>query len=145
MSSSVARARLECARPLLVALVGGVGYGSWAALVHANHGLGVALRAGLTQAALTFSATLVLSLVLERLFRWPSNPIRGFWLAFLATANLSAAWLTVGHLLMGTPHVLAAIGPSVIIGTAVYFAYARMLLARADPSRGASVQRRQTA
>ncbi len=138
MSSPNSSARLERARPVLVALIAGIAYGSWAAFVHRDHGLGLALKAGLTQTALSLTATLVLALLLERLFRWPSNPVRGFWLAYLVTVNLSATWLSVGHLLMGTPHVLAAIAPSVIVGTALYFVYARMLLVRArkTPDRG---------
>jgi hypothetical protein len=138
MSSPKSSARLERARPVLIALSAGIAYGCWASFVHGDNGLGVALRAGLTQAALSLTATLVMALLLERLFRLPSNPVRGFWLAFLVTVNLSAAWLTVGHLLMGTPHVLAAMAPSVIVGTALYFVYARMLLIRARkaPDRG---------
>jgi hypothetical protein len=140
MSSPNSSAWLERARPVLIALSAGIAYGGWASFVHGDHGLSVALRAGLTQATLSLTATLVMALLLERLFRLPSNPVRGFWLAFLVTVNLSAAWLTVGHLLMGTPHVLAAMAPSVIVGTALYFAYARMLLFRARKARDRGVR-----
>jgi len=48
------------ARPVLVALAAGAAYGSWAAFTHHRHGAGIALRAGLTQFALSMAATLVL-------------------------------------------------------------------------------------
>ncbi len=131
----------QFARTMLIALVAAGAYGSWAALAHYNNGLDVALRAGLTLAALTFTATTMLVFVLERLFRLSSNPLHGFWLASIVTSTLSAAWLATGHMLMGTPRVVAAVTPSVLIGTTLYFAYASGLLARArraqvpDPGR----------
>lgn len=124
-------------RPVLLALVAGGMYGSWAAFAHHGLGVGVALRAGWTQVMLSVTATLVLVLVLERLFRFPLNPVRGFWLAAVGTSALSIVWLVVGHALAGTPRILAAIAPSVIVGTVFYFGYARMLLGRAR--RGADV------
>ncbi|GJO14135.1 hypothetical protein NJB1907f44_38900 [Mycobacterium marinum] len=125
-------------RPVLIAIGAGLTYGTWAALAHYDQDPGVALLAGLTQAALSFTTTLTMVVVLERLFHWPSDPHRGFLLAAFAVSTLSAAWLTTGHLLMGTPRVLAAIAPSVLIGTALYFLYARTLLVQAvrETARG---------
>jgi hypothetical protein len=124
-------------RPILVALASGGLYGSWA--VFANHGAGAApaLRAGATQAALSVIATLALVLVLEWLFRRPRTPVRGFWLASLGTAGLSAATVAAGHVLAGTPHIAITIVPSVTIATTSSFVYARLLLTRArsaDPT-----------
>jgi hypothetical protein len=124
-------------RPLSSALVAGGLYGSWAAFAHHGLGAGVALRAAWTQVVLSVTATLVLVLVLERLFRWPLNPVRGFWLAAVGTSTLSIVWLIMGHALAGTPRILAATAPSVIVGTVLYCGYAGMLLGRA--ARGADV------
>lgn len=121
----------EHVRPVLAALIGGGAYGCWAASAQQRLGLGVALRAGLAQVGLSVIATLVAVLVLERLFRWPSNPVRGFWLAALGTSTLSAAWLYAGHLLVGTPNIVLAIAPPVMVGTASDFLYAGALLALA--------------
>jgi hypothetical protein len=93
--------------------------------------MGVAMRAALTQVALSVIATLVAVLVLERLFRWPSNPVRGFWLAALGTSTLSTVWLYVGHALAGTPNITITIAPPVMIGAASDFLYAGALLALA--------------
>jgi hypothetical protein len=127
----------EHARPVLAALVGGGAYGCWAAFTHHRLGLGVAVRAGLTQLALSMIATLVAVLVLERLFCWPSNPLRGFWLAALGTSTLGTVWLAVGHALAGTPNIAVTIAPPVIVGTVSDFLYAGALplLAR----RGADI------
>ncbi|OSC39871.1 hypothetical protein [Mycobacterium decipiens] len=131
MSTFTTRRRLrELARPVLVAVVAGVAYGSWAALTHGHLGAEVALRAGCTQAALSMPTTLALVLVLERLFRLPSKPMHGFWLASVGTPTLAIVWLVVGHAFTGTPHIVVAIAPSVIVGTAFSFVYARTLLAR---------------
>lgn len=129
-------------RPFLVALGAGGMYGTWAAFVHIHRGLGasVALCAGWTQVGLSVVTTLFFALLLERLFRWPSNPLYGFWLAVTGSSVLGAAWLVVGHELAGTPHILEAIAPSLIIGTAFDFAYAGRLLVLAR--RGEGTERR---
>jgi hypothetical protein len=132
-------------RPFLVALAAGGMYGSWAAFVHIHSGLGtgVALCAGWTQVALSVFTTLVFALLLERLFRWPPNPLHGFWLAATASSVLGAVWLIVGHEIAGTPHILEAIAPALIIGTAFDFTYAGRLLALAK--RNAVTERRTAA
>jgi hypothetical protein len=117
------------ARPIVVAVLAGGGYGGWAAYAHHHLGVRVALFAGATQVLLSVTATLVLVLLLERLFRWPANPVRGFWLASCGTSTLSVAWLVTGHAVAGTPHIALAIAPSVGIGTISYVGYARALLA----------------
>lgn len=77
---------------------------------------------------LSVATTLVLTVVLERIFRQPANPHHGFWLAPLVTTALATMWLVLGNALAGTPHIAIAIAPSVIVGAAGCFAYARTLL-----------------
>ena len=117
-------------RPMLIALISAAAYGGWAAFAHHRYGLAVALHAGMTQAGLSFIATLVLVSVLERLYRWSPSPVAGSVFAPFLTAMLLVVWLAVGHFLMGTPHVVAAMAPSVLIGTALFFIYGRGLLAQ---------------
>jgi hypothetical protein len=132
MSALFSWARVRAhARPVLAALLGGGAYGCWAAFTHHRLGLGVAVHAGLTQVALSVAATLVAVLILERLFRWPSNPVHGFWLAALGTSMLGTVWLYVGHALAGTPHIAVTIAPPVIVGAMSDFLYAGALLALA--------------
>jgi hypothetical protein len=124
----------ESAKRRLVALVAGGLYGSWAGFAHVNMGLGVVLCAGLTQAGLSAISTLFLMLLLARLFHLPSSPVHGFWLAALGAPILAITCLVAGHALAGTPHIALAIAPSVIVGIAGSFAYARALLAQARRS-----------
>jgi hypothetical protein len=140
MSTRTSSGRLlEQVRPFLVAFSAGGLYGSWAGFVHRGLGAGVAMQAGCTQVGLSMFTTLVFVLLLERLFRWPSNPVHGFWLAALVSSTLGTAWLGVGHALAGTPHIAAAIAPSVIVGGVFDFSYAGRLLMLAR--RGADVGR----
>jgi hypothetical protein len=134
--------RRERARALFVALLAGGIYGGWAASV--NHGFGaeVALRAGLMQAALSTISTFLLIRLLERLFRWPSNPLRGFWFSSLATVTIATACMAVGHLMVGTPRIAPAIAPSLCVGAAFVFTYAYGLL-RSTRARAAGHERRR--
>ena len=125
----------DVARPVLAALVGGGAYGCWAMFTHHRLGLGVALHAGLTQVALSVIATLVAVLILERLFRLPSNPTHGFWLAAPGTSTLAIIWLVGGHALAGTPNIAVTIAPPAIVGTVCDFLYAGMLLTLAKRGR----------
>ncbi|AGC64175.1 putative membrane protein [Mycobacterium liflandii 128FXT] len=119
------------ARPALLAMWAAMSYGCSAAVTHYRSGVIVALHAGLTQAALSLSATLVLALTLERLVRWPANPRRGFWMAAVVNSMLTASWLVIGHLIAGTSNILVTIAPSLIIGIASNFAYSRILFVEA--------------
>ena len=120
------------ARPMVIAAVASAVYGGWAAAAHVRLGASVAVHAGLTQAVLSAVTTLGLVLVLERLFHWASNPVRGFWLASIGASTLAIAWLAGGHALAGTPHIALAIAPSAIVGVVCCFGYARTLLVRAS-------------
>lgn len=121
-----------------MALWAGLSYGCWAAFAHYRSGLGVAVHAGLTQAALSLSATMVLALTLERLFRWPANPRHGFWIASGVNSMLTASWLVIGHLAAGTSDIALTIAPSLIVGIVSNFAYSRVLLVEARRDAAAS-------
>lgn len=131
MSAAIREALRSGYRPILVALAAGALYGSWAAFVNCGAGVVMALRAGVTQAVLSTITTLMLALVLERLFRWSRTAIRGFWVASLGTAGLAATAVAIVHAVAGTPHIAVTIAPSVAVGTAFCFLYARAILARA--------------
>lgn len=123
------------ARPLLVASAAAVLYGCWAGGTHYYLGLHAALKAGATQSMLSFTATLVLALILERLFRLPSTPEQGFWLAAIGTTGLTAVWLVTGHAVAGTSNIALTIAPNLIVGATVNFIYSRALLAQARRGR----------
>ena len=110
------------------ALVLGVGaallYGSWAYFANLNAGADRGLRAGLVQALLSFTATVALVVLMERLFAIGGSPGRGFWLAGPGSSSVAALVMASAHGIAGTPHLLLTIAPSLVIGTAFCFAYA---------------------
>lgn len=110
-------------------------WGSWAFYVNRGAGVGRALRAGLTQALLSFSATLGMSLVLERLFRFGRTPWEGFWIASLGTISLSAGGMTAVHAIAGTPNILATVAPTVALGATFFVVYASGLRVAATRAR----------
>ena len=124
-------------------MAAGGAYGSWAGFAQHHLGRGIALHAGVTQVALSLTTTLVLALWLERLFCWQSNPVRGFWFAFVGTTILGTTWLVVGHMLAGTQHIALAIAPPMVMGGVFNFTYARALLvlARRSAARGSPPSR----
>jgi hypothetical protein len=122
---------LSRARPLVVAVGAGLLYGAWAAFTNHSGGVAIAVRAAATQAAVSLTATLVMVLVVERLFRCGATPVRGFWLSWLGASALLITVLVTCHILAQTPSIPATITPPFLIGTAFYCGYARMLLTRA--------------
>lgn len=129
---------LHRVRRVAMALFNGLLTGSWAAFANYGAGPAVALRAAATQCAFTFAGAIFLLLILERLFRWPATPERGFWLAAVGTPALGAATLAVGHALAGTPHIAATIAPPVLAGTVMCVIYARAMLIDARRQRDIS-------
>ena len=118
-------------RPFCLALAGATIQGSWA--FHANLGAGTfaALRASLTQAAISFSFTLFMTLLIERLFRVGRTPERGFWIATLGAGAFAALAMLAVHAAYGKPRILVTIAPSVLIGSTYNALYAWRLLVAA--------------
>ncbi len=118
-------------RSLITAIASALGYGLWATLCNWPHGRWRALRAGLTQACLSFTATLSMVLLLEWLFRRGRTPLQGFLAASLGTTLIGAAVMCGVHALTGTPNILATIAPSLSIGTIFFVSYSWGLLVSA--------------
>lgn len=111
-------------RPLISAVGAVLVQGSWALYANWVAGADAATRAGITQAIFSFSATFVMSVILERLFRVGRTPSHGFWIAAVGTSTINAVLVSATHWIAGTPRVLATITPSVAIGTVFYTMYA---------------------
>jgi hypothetical protein len=124
-------------RPLLLGIAAALFWGSWALYVNVNAsaGAGLAARASLTQALLSFSATAGLSLLLERLFRLGRTPWQSFWIASVGTTSISASTMVIVHAIVGTPRIVATVGPTVALGATLFTSYAwglRVAAARAS-------------
>ena len=126
------RPRRGLLRAALTGVAAALVWGSWAFHVNGRAGSGAALRAALTQALLSFSATLGLVLVLERLFRVGRTPHQGFLIASLGTVSLASGTMATVHALAGTPRILATIGPSVSVAAVFFVTYAWGLRAAAS-------------
>lgn len=111
-------------RSVVLGITGALFYGGWALYVNLAHGLTPAIKAALTQAALSFSATFVMVLICERLFRAGRTPTQGFFLAAVGTSAFGVGVMATGHAISGTPRILATIAPSGAVSTAFFTIYA---------------------
>ena len=110
--------------PLIVATAAAAGYGAWAFLCNYTYGLLVGVRAGLVQAALSFTSTFLLAKTVEQIFRLGRSPRQGL-LFCVILAPLVVFGLLYGiHAANRTPRILATIAPSTLIGSIFLISYA---------------------
>lgn len=116
-------------RSLALACGAFVLYGSWAFVVNVAHGSGAGVKASLTQGLSSFISTFTITMVMEAVYGTRGAPVLRTVRAF--AAGSAVAWtLTVGlHLAMGTPELLATVGP-VLALAAVYCAIYSVNLGR---------------
>lgn len=106
-------------RSLLSATIGLIGYGAWAWYANSGYGEAAALKAAITQGSYSFSITLVLTLLMEYLYRRSQSVL----LTALPTSlMLYISSYTVNYL-AGTPEILMTILPGAIISTIYAIAY----------------------
>lgn len=92
-------------------------YGGWAVFANQAHGLGAAIRAGVTQAGISFASTFSITALMEALHR-TSGSARARSLRAASGAIAMAFALTLGvHWWMTTPEILKTSVPSLVIGT----------------------------
>lgn len=106
---------LTLADGLSGALIGLVFYGLWAVWANHDHGLPIALRAGMIQGGLSFVVTLTGTQLMKTLYRMPGPP---WWRLLRACggALLAIYGLIVGaHLWNGTPNILLTLAPGLPI------------------------------
>lgn len=121
------RAFLNLRRPLVRSTALAVGamvlYGCWAIFANRTYGMAVAVRAGATQAAASFTITLSMNGLMEALRRTARTALGRFFRAVAGGIGLSFV-LTLGlHLAMGTPELLETVLPSLTIGSVYSILY----------------------
>ncbi len=122
-------------RVLIPPFAGLLFYGSWAFWVNLEHGLMAATKAAATQGGYSFTITLVLSLVIEWLFRLMKHmPFYPFWVGFIACILLYSTSYGV-NALTGTPNVILTILPGAAIST-IYTVLYIVTLKRLQRSEG---------
>ncbi|MEM1114376.1 MAG: hypothetical protein AAGI11_20860 [Pseudomonadota bacterium] len=123
-------------RSALSALVALVFYGAWAAWANRMHDGSMVLRASVTQGLYSAAVTLVMTSMVEGLFRGQLSRIFRFVRAVLATVVTLVASSTAVHWLVGTEEIVMTVLPSWIFGSLYAVAYA-LGLYRADARRAA--------
>lgn len=115
-------------RSIVSGLFGFAAYGGWAFYVNYAHGLDAAAKAAFTQGSYSFTVTLVMTLLMEYLFRLLANPMLRFCATFFGTCALlySTSWGV--NVLAGTPEIFMTILPGIIIGTVYTFIYTLSLV-----------------
>jgi hypothetical protein len=116
------------ARSLASAIAAALLYGAWAFVVNTGHGVPRALRAGLTQALLSFVQTLLMTLLMETLFRLPRRPWVGGVLAASGALVVASTVSVTVHVVAGTPELLQTVAPVLSLGALFFVLYSLNLL-----------------
>lgn len=110
-------------RPFLAPGMAAAVYGMWTLFCNRHHGTGIAVRAGLVQAATSFVATLLMLKVTDRLFRFGASPLRGLLICVVCIPLISLGVLYIPHALAQTPSMMATIAPPLVVGTVFLISY----------------------
>lgn len=118
-------------------IVGGAAFllfGGWALFANRAHPASAMVRAALAQGVFSFLSSTFSVLLLEFLYRLGKTPARRIALAAIGTPSLVLLAMTCGHLVAGTPNVVATLLPSWISGAIFSVVYTLNLrrLERAD-------------
>lgn len=111
-------------RSALSALVALVFYGAWAAWANRMHDTSMILRASATQGLYSAGVTLIMTSMVEGLFRGPARRFLRLARAVAVTVLVLVASSTAVHWLVGTEEILMTVLPSWIFGSLYAFAYA---------------------
>ena len=114
-------------RALLVGLGAFVLFGGWAAFANREHGIAHVVRAGLAQGSFSFISSTCSVLLLEYLYGLGRTPARQVVLGAAVTPAIILGAMTVGHLIAGTPNVVATLLPSWVSGLAFCIVYSLTL------------------
>lgn len=105
-------------------------YGAWAFYVNMGHGYIMGVKAAVTQGGYSFVVTLLLALLIERLFvRFKSMSLGDYWVGMTAIALLAVVSWGV-NTLAGTPEIVWTILPGLTVSaiyTSVYIMTLRKL------------------
>lgn len=132
--------RRPLGRAIATSCGAGALYGTWAGIANRDHGAHAALRAAATQAIVSVALTFCVVMIMEYLSRRGRSPLHGFMLSAVLTTSLMIGLTVCAHAWSGTPHLIASVAPSILIGTTFIVTYSRALWVMktraANPSRG---------
>lgn len=104
-----------------------LGYGAWAYVANASHGVQAGIQAAVTQGGYAFFVTLLMSSLLEGIYRWAQR----FHYPGLTSALITCAFLYLSswgvNFWAGTPEILWTILPGMLFGTLYTLGYVSLL------------------
>lgn len=104
-------------------------WGGWAFYVNEGAGFAVGLASGVVQGAASFVITLLMVRSVTYLYGHLTGRLLRLALPATITVATTGAMLVVIHRMVGTPHIIATIGPALMVGLA-FCAYTTYKLAR---------------
>jgi len=121
-------------RILIPAIGAAIVYGSWALYANWDHGLSSAVKASLTQAAMSFFFTAFISSLIEYLFTLSQRLLFRFLLPVFGASALTSSLLVLAHVMVGTPEIVRTILPSIVIGFIYGVGYTILLIYKSRSS-----------
>lgn len=103
-------------------------YGGWAVAVNLEHGIEIAVTAGLAQGVSSSISTLIISAVIEYCYSKFQGHRMGLLLAWLIPPTLTGFMHAVFQLIVGTPDIIETVSFSVVMGYAFGGIYVRGLI-----------------
>lgn len=91
-------------------------WGSWSYYINGDKQLSVGLISGLTQGIASFIITFIVVYAVTGIYNMlPENQLRLLLPSIIVVSCIGLLLITI-HLIAGTPHILATISPSLIVG-----------------------------
>jgi len=119
--------RSPTARSLLSATAGFIGYGAWAAIANYSHGVEAALMAACVQGTFSFVITLILTGLMEGLYRHCKTAKYGGQITVVITCSILYISSYGINFIAGTPNIIYTILPGAIFSTVYVVGYVATL------------------
>lgn len=111
---------------LLLSFLATVPYSIWGMFINWDYGTNVVIKVAITQSVLSFTVTLTMTRLLQKLFSLFDHRVIRFVCTWLGTVIIINTFVFSAHTLVGTPERLATMAPGIIAG----FTYSLMYTIR---------------
>jgi hypothetical protein len=110
-------------RIVLLGIITAVIYGPIVAYINWDHGVTVAIKAGLYQGLICFSSAIYSTSMMLLLFQKGKTALTKFLLSFGITSSINLSILISIHLFNGTPNLFWTIIPSILLAAPYYIGF----------------------
>lgn len=101
---------------LLLSFLATVPYSLWGMFVNWDYGTAVVIKVAITQSILSFTVTLTMTRLLQKLFSLFDHKVIRFICTWWGTIIIINTFVFSAHTLVGTPERLATMAPGIIAG-----------------------------